>query len=250
MCNSIFISIIFILIIYYVYNNLQRESFTQDITNHMYFIVMKNYPERVRNINSIIQTHRLRNPHIFSAIDGTTLNRARLLHKGMITPKMYHKLKPGALGCVMSHITLWKKLVSSGNKYMIIFEDDLKLDNQFNQKLKTYLQHLPKDFDLSNLFVNPFIQYKTNFSKNDRLNRYVKKGYPEYGTLCYIISRKGAITLLQKCIPIYTTVDDMIANEIKNKNIITYKPIYPFSTGHTDMISSICKDSKSCGGIK
>lgn len=244
-----FIFITLVLSMLFIYNNYSKEGFILEISNNCFFIVMEKYKERIKNINSIIKKTNLTRSQKFNAIDGEKLDRNNLLENGIISNKVDKKMKNGALGCAMSHITLWKKLVSSDKQYMIILEDDLTVDVQFREKLVNYIKFLPKDYDYSSLAVNPVIQYKSKFNKNLKINEYVKKGYPEYGTMAYIISKKGAKKLLKLCIPIYTTIDDMIANAVVKKKIISYKPIVPFASCRTDMISSICKDSNSCGGF-
>lgn len=45
----------------------------------------------------------------------------------------------GVMGAALSHINLWKNLVASDNDYFVIFEDDIILDNNFNQEFEKIL---------------------------------------------------------------------------------------------------------------
>ena len=74
---------------------------------------------------------------------------------------------------------------------MIILEDDLTLPLDFSKNLSIYLSHLPKDYDISQIYLSD-IKEITNYAQNQKINNYVKTGYPQNGTVAYIISRKGA----------------------------------------------------------
>ena len=61
----------------------------------------------------------------------------------------------GAIGCYLSHIALWKKLVESNDNMYIIFEDDVDINNNIkniNEKINKYLINITKFF--TNLISN------------------------------------------------------------------------------------------------
>jgi glycosyl transferase family 25 len=240
------ILVIFIFIKYVAITN--KENFANNYLSRIYFIVMEKYPERVQNIKGLIKTHGLDNAHIFPAIDGLIANKNLLLKQHMITPKMYEKLRPGAIGCAMSHVTLWKRLVESGEPYMVVLEDDLTLEDNFNQEIYLFLKHVPDDFDIAQIYLSKN-KAITDSSQNQVVNKYVKTGYPQNGTVAYIVSRKGAIKLLEYCVPIYHAVDIMIRQHIQNGKLIAYIPTQKIVSHEFKYISSICKNSKVCGAF-
>ena len=60
----------------------------------------------------------------------------------------FENLKPGEIGCFLSHIRLFKKLVESEEPYFIIFEDDALFCDNFHEKLDGILAELPENFDI------------------------------------------------------------------------------------------------------
>ena len=52
-------------------------------------------------------------------------------------------------------------------------------------------KNLPNDFDISQIYVGEGIHI-TNDHQNKSVNEFVKTGYPQNGTVAYIISLKGA----------------------------------------------------------
>ena len=239
------ILLISIMIFIKSYNPLKLEGFTSPHLSRIYFIVMKKYPERVRNIQEIIEKYQMKKVHIFDAIDGDTIDKNQLLKDNQITPSMYEKLRSGAIGCALSHIALWKQLVSSQDPYWVIFEDDITLTNDVDQQLNLFLSHLPDDFDIAQIYLSKNRDV-SNLSHNQIVNEYVKTGYPQNGTVAYIISRKGAKKLLKYCQPIHHAIDIMIRKNISNGNLISYVPINQIVKHEFKYISSICKNAKFC----
>ena len=243
---TLLILAIFIFIRYVSITN--KEHFANNYLSRIHIIVMEKYQERVQNIKGLIKKHGLDDAHIFPAIDGVTVDKDLLLKQHILTPKIYEKLKPGAIGCAMSHITLWKRLVESGEPYIIVLEDDLTLEDNFNQEINLFLKHIPDDFDIAQIYLSKNKAITDN-SQNQIVNQYVKTGYPQNGTVAYILSRKGAIKLLEYCVPIYHAVDIMIRQHIQNGKLIAYIPTHNIVSHEFKYISSICKNSKVCGAF-
>ena len=220
---------------------LDKELFVSE--KNLYFIVMKSIPDRVNNINSIIKTHDLTNYDIFSAVDGNKLDRQQLLKAGVIDENTKKKMRSGAIGCALSHITIWKK--NQNKKFIVVLEDDIDLPHHFKKKLSNFLHSVPKSFDICQIYH--WAGKKTeDYRKSPNLNQYVKSGYPQLGTVGYIISKRGMKRLLKKCLPIYSAIDVMIQDQIKNGYITSFVPVETLVMHRYKFESSVCGGGRHC----
>lgn len=158
---------------------------------------------------------------IIDAVDGRTLNARALKEQGVIGddglksimtishggPKRFHyELGTiGAVGCSLSHIKIWEKIVQNKTKYNMIFEDDAWVIGVDMTSIINRLNSLPDDWHIymigqphSILEGIPIID-KPNLYK---LTRFC-------GTHAYIINYEGAKWLLEKgkLFPIQQQID-------------------------------------------
>jgi hypothetical protein len=98
--------------------------------------------------------------------------------------------KLGEIGNFGSHYLAWKYLKQSNLNELIIFEDDVLIDNSFHQKYQTAMSVLPDDYDIFSIYVDPN-QYP-RFDESQKISYYIAKGYQDWSTLCYVISKRGA----------------------------------------------------------
>ena len=76
-------------------------------------------------------------------------DREKLLDKDLII--FDDKLPKYLCAIQLAHIQAYKEIINSDYKYNLIFEDDVILHPNFNEKLKKGLEELPDDYDL--LFI-------------------------------------------------------------------------------------------------
>jgi GR25 family glycosyltransferase involved in LPS biosynthesis len=108
--------------------------------------------------------------------------------------------KKGELGNFGSHFLAWKYLLNSNLKNLLVFEDDAIIHEDFIDKYGLIIKNLPHDYDVMSVYVDPN-QYD-RMHQSDYVNEYISKGYQDWSTLCYIVSRQGA----QKLINYVTTI--------------------------------------------
>lgn len=131
-----------------------------------------------------------------------TIKNKRFSHNNMTSK--------GAIGCYLSHITLWKMLLESNEEYFLIFEDDVEInyyinniENIINKILNlnnwdfVYLGYLDS-YVIFNMFSNP----KEIISRIQNIT---------FCTHSYLINRKGAEILLNKALPIVDQIDSYIS---------------------------------------
>ena len=59
----------------------------------------------------------------------------------------HSKLNNGELGCAMSHIGIWKDALANKYNTILVFEDDVILDEKFEEKLSNLLAEIRSNFD-------------------------------------------------------------------------------------------------------
>jgi len=158
----------------------------------------------------------------FPAFDGRLLVAADCVADGLITAG--NQYAPGALGVALSHVTLWRDCVASGEPAHIA-EDDIVLRADFWPRMAALLQTVPgwdivlwtHNFDWPVLVApapgagQAVIQYTQPGSEMDlaafraaRAPNYLLPLVSAAGIGCYSVSPAGAARLLDLCLPMGT----------------------------------------------
>ena len=132
----------------------------------------------------------------------------------------------GDLASALSHITLLEHFVESGLSSMIVFEDEAELDPDFETKYLTFRKRLPSDFDIVQFWHHEDKAHHLRYQSQYKIsgNDYVMRSYAPWGTVGYVVSRKGALKLLSKVKPIWNSYDAMFIDLIKANDFVTYMP--------------------------
>lgn len=208
-------------------------------------INMYNRQDRLNIINKQLKNENLYFQRI-EAIDGKLLK---------LTPELLKLFqgndfgyRRGVIGCALSHYYLWKDLVNSDDLYYVIMEDDVKLCNNFTDKLSWLLHEFNNNSDYNLIFAGYHMlpedrnTYKDiyNIDTENVVIEPIKTNLYIGGTHCYIISKKGAQSLLdfieingikhgidylmvkvQKTLPVYETMPHIaFADWVTNSNSI------------------------------
>ena len=139
----------------------------------------------------------------------------------------------GELGCFVSHINIWKKIINEDIDQALIFEDDCIFNNNFNNRLSYILKNeMPTDYNILWLGGKMGDNYINNENIIISNNIAIKKEIHPYCTFSYIITNKCAKLLLN-----YVNVEfkgnlgvDYFMDEFLTKNNIVQHIIYPFIT--------------------
>lgn len=159
----------------------------------------------------------------FSALDGKALNRDYLIDKGVISCELDYQT--GALGCAMSHLSLWNLAIQT-NSIIHIAEDDAVFRNDLSQVMLQMLESpLAKDFDLIYWGYNRDLNFEFDILglgncmvvMNEKVIKnednlldfqsslsqvFLAKSKRVFGALCYSISPKGAEKLISLGLPL------------------------------------------------
>ena len=121
----------------------------------------------------------------------------------------------GAIGCYLSHVDTWKKIIDNKEPYAVVFEDDVMLPNNFMQLLlegisdMDYLSNTPDLWTFSygwpSYYSTKGLIPPQDIAENN-IGSWIINTHPG-GTCGYLITRKGAEKLLRHAFPIDVQVD-------------------------------------------
>tara|TARA_R100001163_G_C5065682_1_gene203701 strand:- start:2779 stop:3810 length:1032 start_codon:yes stop_codon:yes gene_type:complete len=186
----------------------------------------------MRDLNRVSHVHQklttiMTNLRIFPAIDALTPHAIDDCVREHKLPIM-KPIRAGRIGCLFSHISLWKDLLASKSKpAMMILEDDNIPVKGYTEKFGKILKKLPATFDLLHLYLLP--GEKEKFSKNFKKCKDCKEkalclgsGVASGQTCAYLISRKGASKLVKIIKNIKEPIDVILKKQVENDYLETY----------------------------
>lgn len=161
----------------------------------------------------------------FEAVDGNGLREIEFeVVNEWKEPFTKKQITKGEIGCALSHHQLWGKVPEG--KYIVILEDDINLDKEFESSLVTYMNHFksnPMDF----CFLN-----RKPYHKEEKIINYNPRVIsPKYShwACAYLLSYEGAQKLLNvdyvhKIIPVDEFIPIMYGESYLDKYKKYYEP--------------------------
>lgn len=133
--------------------------------------------------------------------------------------RVYTFLTRGGIGCALSHRKTYEKIVNDNISSALILEDDITIDDSFNEKLEILNKNISQDYDIL------FLGYHDTSIKyfNKEINQYYTKPNKLYGLFGYIVTNKGAKKLLD-IFPITLQIDSEIPNHFNKINAYAVTP--------------------------
>ena len=170
--------------------------------NNIKIINLKRRPDRKENMEKIMnstqntQNTQNTNYSFVEAVDGLSLLPTIEL-KDLFTGNDFGNRR-GVIGCALTHLNLWKKLLNdTTTDYYIILEDDITLCTNFNEKINELHSHfIEKDlvFLGYHMFSHKRNQVKEiyDIEKDTTIISEYNENLYIGGTFSYTINRTGA----------------------------------------------------------
>jgi GR25 family glycosyltransferase involved in LPS biosynthesis len=150
-----------------------------DFFNKIYCINLERRTDRNKKI-----TEHLRSLNInFEFVKGVDGKELRNIHK---------ELNPGEVGCILSHLSIYKKAMDENINDFLIIEDDCEFHNDVHNLLPLYFSQVPNDWNLLYFGGNHNSESKKMISEN--IHRLTKT----YTTHCYAVRKSFAKTLYER----------------------------------------------------
>lgn len=175
------------------------------------------------------------------AVDGKLISSSNKMYDSSKNRTHFHiNMSKGEIGCYLSHIKCWKKIIDEKLDYAIIIEDDVKI-----------LQDLSKIKELLNANLFPEWDYIKIGETPIRRNSRVVKKIEDYSIVKYskkvptgafgqIVSYEGSKKLLEYSNPFYRPVDvDFQYTWENNLTVLGIKPYFVDAIKHQSDISDI-----------
>lgn len=179
-----------------------------ELNGESQFVKEKNYikivnllrrPDRKEKMIELLNSHNIHNYEFIEAVDGMKLDKNDILD---VFYGNDFANRRGFLGCALSHINLWKKLLNDHeNNYYLILEDDIKVTNDFKENLYK-LKNIMNSREI--LFLG-YSMYSCNRKKYHQIYNVETKNIKVVnldkdlylgGIFCYSINKKGAKQML------------------------------------------------------
>ena len=175
-------------------------------------ILLKSNKKRVAHVLDNLMRN-IPEIEIIPAIEGQTNELEFYLEDREIHPKYLKICRRGELACLLSHIRVWKKMISEDIPEAVILEDDASISFDFLEKFNITYDELPKDYNFLYLFVHPESQ---QLISSTIISDHLTLGYPTYGTVGYLITKKLAQELIELfSININLPIDETISWYLK-----------------------------------
>jgi GR25 family glycosyltransferase involved in LPS biosynthesis len=189
-------------------------------------------------------------PELIKGVDGKTVSQNEVKD---VVSAFYSEFGPkSAIGCAMSHMNVYKKIVEGDDEYSVIFENDvvLKGDNVID-KIEKIVEEAPRDFDIIYLgcFDSEFFKNVMGLllvtGKEERISKNLVKPAVALGLHAYVVSKQGAAKLLKELYgKVHNHIDYCIQYLYKSGKLNNYEmtPRIAFQTstdtGMSSMITS------------
>lgn len=196
------------------------------LLDNIYVINLDRSKDRLNKITKNLNEYGI-NFTRFPAVEGKKLNKNQLESNTTLAARTI-LCNYAEIGCALSHIQLWEKLLNDSVNYYLVIEDDAVINDQF----KKYVLEIDKikgkiNFDILSLYSDNKIGSKNFFRLTDGM--IIEKSFFRLTTVSYIISRKGASKLLSLIRKVNYPIDFEIAYQTLfhdinhftlNKNIV------------------------------
>jgi glycosyl transferase family 25 len=150
----------------------------------------------------------------FAAVDGATLSDqtlSALVDSACVVsdrPTSHTQLTRPAIGCFLSHLTIWKGFLDGGRDRLVVLEDDAVPSPSYSANYaERVLAAIPAEADLVLLggTIMAGLVEKTECE-------FLSRVYYFNGTYAYLVTRKGCAKLLQHLLPLRTHIDHQISH--------------------------------------
>ena len=176
--------------------------------------------ERLNNSYKQLNKYNITNFERYPAVNGKDLNQKELNSYTTVLGKLI--ASKSMIGCGISHINIWKKIVNEKINTCLILEDDFILVDDFLNKYNRIINKAPEKYDM--LFLTSTHAYYNFYNMRD-INKHFYKPLFVCQTVGYIITLKGAQNILKNIDKVFYHIDIQISLQslFTDLNIIAVK---------------------------
>lgn len=156
------------------------------------------------------------------AVDGNRVEKDKLeryVSQSQAEEIFGRALVPGEIGCALSHISVYEKILEAGDELAVILEDDVVFDASFKSCLEK-IDRLPADWEVVLLghgaIESVFVEAPASFWRRKDFwggRKCVRFSEFPFGTYGYLINQNGAKKLLEATRSIVKPIDHYTGDE-------------------------------------
>lgn len=237
--ECVWVFLIVILILLWGVPRIREKIKPEPLFDSVYYINLAKRPKKRKQIETQIKPLKKLTGNIirFKAVDGTRLldidpqivNFQGIEDLNNPNKSFGLSLTKGAIGCAMSHKTIWEEVAETEKDLVLILEDDAVILPGFTQKISDIISELPDEWDILYLGSDQHTVEKY-------LSPHLAQPSRIYGLFGYVINWQGAKRLLKQCFPLRYQIDTELWLHFKN-----LKPVMavPFVIGEKKRKSDI-----------
>jgi glycosyl transferase, family 25 len=179
-------------------------------------ISLNRRPDRWEKVVSALGRVGIARTSKFSAVDGATLSDQTLsaLVDGASVvsdrPTSHTQLTRPAIGCFLSHLSIWKRFIDGDRDRLVVLEDDAAPSPGYSANYaERVLAAIPAEADLVLLggTIMAGLVEKTECA-------FLSRVYYFNGTYAYLVTRKGCHKLLQHLLPLRAHIDHQMSHAL------------------------------------
>lgn len=201
-----------------------------NIINKIFIINLDKDIQRLDNVYKQFIKYDIKNYERFSGIYGNNLTNDEI--NNMTTNIGKCIASKSMIGCGISHIKLWEKIVNDKIDKSLILEDDFIFKEDFLNKFNKVIENAPIEYDI--IYLTSNIIHNKHFKLYDIDDIFYKQIFLAQ-TLGYIITYNGAKKILKNInkISYHIDVELCLKSIIYNYNIISIKEPLIYQTFET-----------------
>lgn len=163
-----------------------------DILNKPAFVIHVNElsPERSEFFTKNIKNAGYTDMKIFEGVNAKNKDKLNDVLNSFNNPKIHKDFSNGGIGCLFSHLNLYKHIINNNIDICTIFEDDIHFHPDWNIIAPKFYENTPKIFDI--IFIGN--QIDNCIKNNNSVPRINKESC--FCTHAYILTLEGAKKLL------------------------------------------------------
>ena len=183
------------------------------------------------------------------AINGKTLIMNRFIYN-LFKQNQFH-WKKSVIGCNLSHMTVWSKIIQEPGRYFLVLEDDVRFKKDWLHTLNVPMKHVPFDADI--LYLGGVLPpNKTVLPECTEYGEYWCKIKPNtffsptplpvfhFCAYSYILTKQGATKLLafltNSELKSYTISDQLLGSHIVGLNKYFINPLVSYCFQENDPV--------------
>lgn len=188
---------------------------------------------------------------IFPAVEGNKLDLAELeknkIYDNDAALEAFSRpLSMPEIGCTMSHIGIYHKIIDEGIEKALVLEDDVIFCDDIDQHFTALIDEVPDDWELIQLY------YKCqDFTKiTDNIVKFRSETCLPSGSAGYFINRSGAEKMLKAVYPVRYPADSLIGRSPRwdtvvygsSSALLTQNYLYPTEIQARSSFTSSLRD--------